>query len=92
MVQKLVENNRLKLFPAEFNMYDLISNASLVIGFPITSPLQIAKELGIKCTYYSSSSLLLNSEELNGIKFIQTQNELENFIFSVMKSKELYKH
>ena len=40
------------------NIYDLVRNAKVVVAYPFTSPVFIAKELGVDCAFYSSSNLL----------------------------------
>ena len=67
------------------NLYDLIQNAKVVVGYPFTSPVLIAKELGVFSAFYSSSVLLQKSNLHNGIRFIQNKTSLERFLDSVLR-------
>jgi polysaccharide biosynthesis PFTS motif protein len=68
-----------KIDPKE-NIYDLILNAKVVLSFPFTSPVLIAKELGVACAFYSSSDLLESQNSYYGIKFINNQFALRRFL------------
>ena len=62
------------------NLYDLIQNAKVVIGYPFTSPVLIAKELGVFSAFYSSSMLLQKSDSYSGVRFIQSKTNLRQFL------------
>lgn len=67
------------------NLYDLIQNAKVVIGYPFTSPVLIARELGVFSAFYSSSMLLQKSDSYNGVRFIQNKTNLRQFLDGVLR-------
>ena len=70
------------------NLYDLIQNAKVVIGYPFTSPVLIAKELGVFSAFYSSSTLLQKSDSYSGVRFIQSKTNLRQFLDGVLRDYE----
>lgn len=62
------------------NIYDLIANAKVVIAYPFTSPVYIAKELGVACVFYSPTNLLRSQTSYYGVKYIESKDILKKFL------------
>jgi len=62
------------------NIYDLIANAKVVIAYPFTSPVYIAKELGVACAFYSPTNLLRSQTSYYGVKYIESKDILKKFL------------
>jgi polysaccharide biosynthesis PFTS motif protein len=80
MLEQYFNSGRITKINHMENIYDLIINAKIVFAYPFTSPIFIAKELGVDCAFYSSSSLLENQTSYYGIKFINNQFALRKFL------------
>ena len=85
LVNNYNEIGAIEILDYNENLYDLIQNAKVVVGYPFTSPVLIAKELGVFSAFYSSSVLLQKSNLHNGIRFIQNKTSLERFLDSVLR-------
>lgn len=80
MLEQYFSSGRITKIDHKENIYDLILNAKVVLAFPFTSPILVAKELGVACAFYSSSDLLESQNSYYGIKFIDNQFALRQFL------------
>jgi polysaccharide biosynthesis PFTS motif protein len=80
MLKDLKSSGLIDVLSPNQNLYDLISSARVVIGYPFTSPVWIGLELDIPSIFYSSSSLIERNFKRINQNFIQNRNELEIFI------------
>ena len=62
------------------NLYDLISNSRLVIGFPFTSPVIIGQELNKPSVFYCSSKLLKPQYKDQNNLFLNTKDSLFSYM------------
>jgi len=85
-IKEKVANNDITLVEPNQNLYDLISNSKLVIGFPFTSPVVIGRELGRPSIFYCSSNLLNSNRRNKKLLFLQSKASLYSYI-----EKELVK-
>lgn len=91
MLKRDSRNRQIKLIDPKTNLYSLIAMSDLVIGYPWTSPVQIAKEMDIPSIYYVSD---LNKEwELarskSGCPLYVSKDDLKEVMFD--RFKELLK-
>jgi polysaccharide biosynthesis PFTS motif protein len=63
---------------SDTNLYDLISKTRLVIGIPFTSPVYVAKEMGVPSFYYLDDTTVDLPASYNGIGVIRDKNELKS--------------
>ena len=81
-------NFEIDIIDSRKNLYDLISNSKLVIGFPFTSPVVIGQELNKPSIFYCSSKLLPTAQKSRYPSFIQSQTSLYSYMEKILvKSK-----
>ena len=83
-IDQKVKNLEIDIIEPHQNLYDLISNSNLVIGFPFTSPVVIGQELNKPSIFYCSSKLLLTAHKGRKLSFIQSQNALYSYMEKVL--------
>ena len=83
-INQKVMNFEIDIIDSHQNLYDLISNSKLVIGFPFTSPVVIGQELNKPSIFYSSSKLLPTAYKGRDIPFIQSQTSLYCYMEKVL--------
>ena len=79
-----VKNFELDIIGSHQNLYDLISDSKLVIGFPFTSPVVIGQELDKPSIFYCSSKLLPIAHKSQKIPFIQNQASLYSYMEKIL--------
>lgn len=80
-LNNLVSREKIVLLNHSLNLYEVISDADLVICFPWTSPALIAREYGVKATYYVSDvKKEWNLKQNRDITCIRSEQDLEVFI------------
>jgi polysaccharide biosynthesis PFTS motif protein len=79
-INEKIAAKEITLVDSNQNLYDLISNSKLVIGFPFTSPVIIGRELGRPSIFYCSSSLLISSRRNKKLLFLQNKSLLYAYI------------
>jgi polysaccharide biosynthesis PFTS motif protein len=79
-IKARVANKEIALIGPNHNLYDLIGNAKLVIGFPFTSPTIIGWELSTPSIFYCSSSLLNYSPKNKKRLFLQSKDSLYTYM------------
>lgn len=52
-LSKLAKEGKIGIVNTNENLYEIISKAKYVIGVPFTSPVIVAKELGVPCVFYT---------------------------------------
>lgn len=80
---KLMEyKSSFKILKSEQNLYHLIGSSKVVIGLPFTSPVFIAKELGVPSCYYVSDieSDWVFPRELDGVNLISGKYDLKKWL------------
>jgi polysaccharide biosynthesis PFTS motif protein len=77
------KSSKYSMIAPNVNLYEIISRSNLVIGVPFTSPVLIAKELGVRCCYFLEDDMVKLPEYYNDIKVIRSKSELEFFIGEV---------
>ena len=83
-IDQKVKNFEIDVIEPHQNLYDLISNSRLVIGFPFTSPVVIGQELNKPSIFYCSSKLLPTAHKGRKLSFIQSQNSLYSYMEKVL--------
>lgn len=83
-IDQKVRNFEIDIIESRQNLYDLISNSNLVIGFPFTSPVVIGQELNKPSIFYCSSELLLTVRKDRKPSFIQSQTSLYSYMEKVL--------
>lgn len=83
-IDQKVKNFEIDIIEPHQNLYDLISNSKLVIGFPFTSPVVIGQELNKPSIFYCSSKLLPTAHKGRKLSFIQSQNSLYSYMEKVL--------
>jgi polysaccharide biosynthesis PFTS motif protein len=81
-IKEKVTNKEITLIGSSQNLYDLIGNSKLVIGFPFTSPVIIGWELFTPSIFYCSSSLLNYSPKNEKRLFLQGKASLYTYMES----------
>jgi polysaccharide biosynthesis PFTS motif protein len=87
MLHKFYDSGLITRIGHRENIYDLVRNAKVVIAYPFTSPVFIAKELGVDCAFYSSSNLLQSRSVYYGVRFIDNKADLKRFLVQSLKGK-----
>ena len=82
-IDKKIRNKEISVVGPNQNLYDLITNSRLVIGFPFTSPVIIGEELDKPSVFYCSSKLIKPQYKVQNILFLNTKDSL----FSYMEKK-----
>ena len=77
-------NSFIDVIDSNQNLYDLISNSKLVIGFPFTSPVVIGQELDRPSIFYCSSKLLPIAHKGRKLSFIQSQTSLYSYMEKIL--------
>lgn len=77
------KSSKYSMIAPNVNLYETISQSKLVIGVPFTSPVSIAKELGVPCCYFLEDDMVKLPRYYNDIKVIRSKSELEFFISEV---------
>jgi len=83
-IDQKVRNFELDIIESHQNLYDLISNSKLVIGFPFTSPVVIGQELNKPSIFYCSSKLLPRARKGQEPALIQSQTSLYSYMEKVL--------
>jgi polysaccharide biosynthesis PFTS motif protein len=83
-IDQKVKNFEIDIIESHQNLYDLISNSKLVIGFPFTSPVVIGQELNKPSIFYCSSKLLPTARKGRKLSFIQSQTSLYSYMEKVL--------
>jgi polysaccharide biosynthesis PFTS motif protein len=83
-IDQKVRNFELDIIELHQNLYDLIGNSKLVIGFPFTSPVVIGQELNKPSIFYCSSKLLPRARKGQRPPLIQSQTSLYSYIEKVL--------
>jgi polysaccharide biosynthesis PFTS motif protein len=83
-IDQKVKNFEIDIIESHQNLYDLISNSKLVIGFPFTSPVIIGQELNKPSIFYCSSKLLPTTHKGRKLSFIQSQNSLYSYMEKIL--------
>jgi polysaccharide biosynthesis PFTS motif protein len=83
-IDQKVKNFEIDVIEPHQNLYDLISNSRLVIGFPFTSPVVIGQELNRPSIFYCSSKLLPTDHKGRNLSFIQSQTSLYSYMEKVL--------
>jgi polysaccharide biosynthesis PFTS motif protein len=84
ILQKLSQNGSLTQLPSDSNLYHTVGSSSLVLGTPFTSPVLIAKELGVSCAFMSLDGEDFKLPSLqNGIRVISKEAELEDILLEL---------
>jgi polysaccharide biosynthesis PFTS motif protein len=81
-IKEKVANKEITLIGSNQNLYDLIGDSKLVIGFPFTSPVIIGWELFTPSIFYCSSSLLNYSSKNKKRLFLQDKASLYTYMES----------
>lgn len=79
-LREKVKSKEITLVPYNVNLYDLIKECKLVIGYPFTSPIIIGKELNKPSVFYCSSKLLKRVPKKDNVLFIQNRTSLYNYM------------
>ena len=77
------KSSKYSIIEPNVNLYELISRSKLVIGVPFTSPVFIAKELGVPCCYFLEDDMVKLPMYYNDIKVLRSKSELKFFIDKV---------
>jgi len=83
-IDQKVRNFELDVIESHHNLYDLISNSKLVIGFPFTSPVVIGQELNKPSIFYCSSKLLPRARKGQRPPLIQSQTSLYSYMEKIL--------
>jgi polysaccharide biosynthesis PFTS motif protein len=83
-IDQKVMNFEIDIIESRQNLYDLINNSKLVIGFPFTSPVVIGQELNKPSIFYCSSKLLPTARKSRNPLFIQSQTSLYSYLEKVL--------
>lgn len=79
-LNKKVRDREIILVSHNLNLYDLIKQSNLIIGFPFTSPVFIGKELNKPSIFYCSSKLLKLVPKRDDVLFLQNKVALYAYI------------
>ena len=79
-IDRKLKNSEINVIDSHQNLYDLINDSELVVGFPFTSPVVIGQELNKPSIFYCSSELLPNAHKSSKPSFIQDQTLLYSYI------------
>lgn len=79
-IDRKVKNFEINVIDSHQNLYDLINDSTLVVGFPFTSPVVIGQELNKPSIFYCSSELLPITHKSWKPSFIQDQTLLYSYI------------
>ena len=79
-IGKKISNKEISIVSPNQNLYDLISNSRLVIGFPFTSPVIIGQELDKPSIFYCSSKLLKPPYKDQNNLFLNTKDSLFSYM------------
>ena len=79
-ISKKISNKDISIVSPNQNLYDLISNCRLVIGFPFTSPVIIGQELNKPSVFYCSSKLLKPQYKDQNNLFLNTKDSLFSYM------------
>jgi polysaccharide biosynthesis PFTS motif protein len=83
-IEQKVKNFEIDVIDSNQNLYNLISNSKLVIGFPFTSPVVIGQELNKPSIFYCSSKLLPIAHKGRKLSFIQSQTSLYSYMEKIL--------
>jgi polysaccharide biosynthesis PFTS motif protein len=83
-IEQKVKNFEIDVIDSNQNLYDLIGNSKLVIGFPFTSPVVIGQELDKPSFFYCSSKLLPIAHKGQKLSFIQNQTSLYSYMEKIL--------
>jgi polysaccharide biosynthesis PFTS motif protein len=83
-IDQKVKNSEINIIGSNQNLYDLINNSKIVIGFPFTSPVVIGQELNKPSIFYCSSKMLPTAHKNQKPSIIQDQTSLYAYIEKVL--------
>jgi polysaccharide biosynthesis PFTS motif protein len=83
-INQRVKNSEIYTIDSNQNLYDLINNSKLVIGFPFTSPVVIGQELNKPSIFYCSSKMLPTAHKNQRLSLIQDQTSLYTYMEKVL--------
>ena len=63
VVKKLVDGGRIRLAPAQTNLYSLIAASSVAVAVPYSSPAQVAATLGVPAIYFDPTEQLVPTHD-----------------------------
>lgn len=79
-ISEKISNKEISIVSPNQNLYDLISNSRLVIGFPFTSPVIIGQELNKPSVFYCSSKLLKPQCKDQNNLFLNSKDSLFSYM------------
>jgi polysaccharide biosynthesis PFTS motif protein len=79
-IDQKLKNFEINVIDSHQNLYGLINDSELVVGFPFTSPVVIGQELNKPSIFYCSSELLPIAHKNSKPSFIQNQTLLYSYI------------
>jgi polysaccharide biosynthesis PFTS motif protein len=79
-IKDKVKNNQLHILDSGENLYKLISQSKLIIGFPFTSPVIIGKELNKPSVFYCSSKMVKPAHKNQKNSFLQNRTLLYEYL------------
>jgi polysaccharide biosynthesis PFTS motif protein len=82
LIGKLQRLNSIEVLNPDVDLYQLVRNASLVIGIPFTSPVILAKEMNVPCFFYvpESAKDWMIGHNQDGVAVIHGRSQLKVFI------------
>ena len=83
-ISKKISNEEISIVSPNQNLYNLISNCRLVIGFPFTSPVIIGQELNKPSVFYCSSKLLKPQYKDQNNLFLNTKDTLFSYMEKIL--------
>jgi polysaccharide biosynthesis PFTS motif protein len=79
-IKDKVKNKQLHILDSGENLYKLISQSKLIIGFPFTSPVIIGKELNKPSVFYCSSKMVKPAHKNQKNSFLQNRTLLYEYL------------
>lgn len=79
-IKDRVKNKQLHILDSGENLYKLISQSKLIIGFPFTSPVIIGKELNKPSVFYCSSKMVKPAHKNQKNSFLQNRTLLYEYL------------
>jgi polysaccharide biosynthesis PFTS motif protein len=79
-IKDKIKNKQLQNLDSGENLYKLISQSKLIIGFPFTSPVIIGKELNKPSVFYCSSKMLKSAHKNQKNSFLQNRTLLYEYL------------
>ena len=79
-IKSKVKNKELNSIGVHQNLYNLIKQSKLIIGFPFTSPVFIGQELDKPAIFYCSSKLLNTGKYTQKVSFLKNNSTLYDYM------------